>query len=49
MNEWKIEYVWDGYHSIVILADTLYMAVEKFRLEFPTVPSLALFSIRCVK
>ncbi len=49
MNHWLFEYVWKGNQSMIIEADTLYLAVEKFRDFHPDVPSLALYSVRCIK
>lgn len=49
MNEWEIKYVYDGNHNDVILADTLELAVAKWRKEHLDVPSLALYSVVCLK
>lgn len=49
MNEWKIQYVFSGNHTDYVAADTLELAIAKWRKENPHVPSLALWSVVCTK
>lgn len=50
MNEWQVDYLYNSSARCeIIYADTIYIAAEKFRDMFPEVPSLAVYSIKCVK
>ncbi len=49
MNEWLIDYVHHGQQWKTVWADTIYLALEKFRNDNPEVPALAVYSIQCVQ
>lgn len=49
MNEWLVKYVYEGSHEVTIYADTIYMAIDRFREIYSKVPSLAVYSINCIK
>lgn len=49
MNEWKIDYVYNGNRTDYVMADSLPLALERWRNEHPGVPSITLYAITCIK
>lgn len=50
MNQWKFHWVYDGNHWEIIEADTLDIALAKWRDKHRALPpGIALWKVECVK
>lgn len=49
MNEWKIQYLYDGDRFVFVISDTIDAALKEFRKTLPWVPGIAVYAITCTK
>ncbi len=49
MNKWRIIYIYNGKRRDYVLADTLELALKRWRSDHLDIPGIALESITCVK
>ncbi len=49
MNQWRITYLYEGWHTEIVWADYIDLAIAHFHRDHPLVPGIAIEKVECVK